>query len=131
MAKRVNEPDFKVKAIVVLVLLSYFEITNGFSGDKAKKCGILYSEENYAGEKYILNDQDRSLNLAEDPNHGSHQYGWNTTGSIEIESGCSIGICNEAYFGGYCNKLAAGSYPSPTFLNMTDFQSVECTCVKV
>lgn len=130
MAKRVNCPDFsfKVRSIVILFLLPYIiEVVDGYSHDKERKCGILYSEENFGGEKYTLNDQDRSLNLAED----SDQNGWNTTGSVEIEKGCLIDICKEAYFGGDCNQMSAGIYPSSTYLNMTDFQSVDCTCAKV
>ncbi len=129
MAKRVNFPDLIVHGGTILVLLFYSNVSSAHYYVEQTPCGVLYSQESFGGQQYAINDRDQSINLEED-DHAS-ENGWNTTGSLKIENGCSMEMCNETYFDGSCVTLTAGTVPNVTELNMTSIVSVSCTCAKV
>lgn len=129
MAKMVKFPDSTVSGVAILVLIFYLNLSSAHYYTEQTQCGVLYSEESFGGQQYAINDRDQSIYLEED-DHAS-ENGWNATGSLKIENGCSMEMCNETYFDGSCVTLTAGTYPTTTDLNMTSIVSVSCTCAKV
>ncbi|CAL8067902.1 unnamed protein product [Orchesella dallaii] len=119
---------FVVQTVIILfslITISY-SIQNPYH---MKKCAELFSQDGFAGLKLEMKDQDHSLNFAD-----NHQVsnGWNTTGSIKIESGCSMSLCNDTYFEGECKPLTAGSHGTSQLSKALGFAivSAQCTCEK-
>ncbi|CAL8067906.1 unnamed protein product [Orchesella dallaii] len=127
MSRTNHKPSLLVFQILVK-LFSLITITHSFQNPyQIRKCAELYSQDGFGGLKLEMKDQDHSLNLAD-----NHQVsnGWNTTGSIKIESGCSMSLCNDTYFEGECKPLTAGSHGSSQLSKALGFAivSAQCTC---
>lgn len=129
MANFLTSPQKLAHSLTVTILLISFHSSYGYYYLEEKSCGVLFSDANYGGLQYQMNDRDQSIYLKEDLR--AAEDGWNVTGSLQIESGCTMQICNETYFDGSCQTVLSGNYSVTTTLNLTNIESVMCSCPKV
>ena len=115
---------FQFVPILMLSLIVFSNAEDNLLKKQAETCAVLNKEE---GDQHIFRDAEQVRNFGGKPITAINSS--NKTSSISVRTDCSLTLCNETNFTGYCHQFSKSQQEIPP--GFGNILSGSCTCEKV